>query len=268
VPPAPTQEEIDANARRLLGSSSSANHEDASFEHSESHEGSQSHGTAETTVQFGELGCFNAAGAWTQNRSECGTPDQQAGLLGISSEEHPLSEEQFHTEAAKKFLSQQEERDAKMAVAHAAIAEAMQRIDDALAQPQNMISEERAVEAKDWLLATEQTLAPENIEIVAQEVQTQLRALESQPIFDHIDHLKETVLATLIRFNEENVALPLEDLFTYQESVSAVDAPECRHQGADCRAVVGFIDALERLGTDMQQAAALSGKTFLLDELQ
>jgi hypothetical protein len=189
--------------------------------------------------------------------------------LGIPDQAERLSDEEFQAEADENF------RDAAVAVDETKIqqvrellAVTMQRIDEVLRQSGPGLSEEAALETKNWLEEQSQTLTAENAASIADEVPRRLRLMEGRPLFTKLDAVKNAVWNAFNAFNDEGVALPLEQLFAYQSAVSAVDDPACRYEGSSCGAIATFITTVESIRDSMSAAAIAQGKPHLLDLLQ
>lgn len=189
--------------------------------------------------------------------------------LGIPDQAERLSDEEFQAEADESF------RDAVVAVDDTKIhqvrellAQTMRRIDEVLGQPESGLSEEAALETKNWLEEQNQTLTAENAARIADEVPRRLRLMEGLPLFAKLDAVKDAVWKAFNAFNDEGVALPLEQLFAYQSAVSAVDDPTCRYEGSSCAAITTFITTVESIRDSMSSAAVAQGKPHLLDLLQ
>jgi hypothetical protein len=216
-----------------------------------------------------ELGCYTTRGHWTMNRTECALPAQQADLLGILDKGEQLPEEEFLQEASELFGGAAGAlEDTKVREVRDLIALTMQRIDETLSQPGSPLSVEAALEMRNWLEEQHQTLTPTNAGSVADEVPRRIRFMESRPLFARIDAVKDAVWNAFHVFNEEGVALPLEDLFAYQNAVTAVDDPSCRYEGSACLAIKTFIDTVQLVHASMTDAAIVQGKPQLLDLLE
>jgi hypothetical protein len=144
----------------------------------------------------------------------------------------------------------------------------MDRIESAIAEPQNPFDAELALATKDALEEQRQGLTPENVELVMEDVQQRLRVLESRPFFRKLDALKDKVWHGLSVFSQEGIVIGLEELFAYQEAVAAFDADSCRAQGLDCPAVEPFLDALTHMSGLMEAAAVQAGKGHLMEALE